>query len=168
MSSRCMQEADVYLLDDVLAAVDPKVAQWLLQHAISGSMMQGRTLILCTHAAAALPFADLVWRLESGSLISCSPATKTESASGVTHTPGNEASTGPSPEQGPKDGLPGTLPNRQGALFTCCLLGFAGCEAPSSHVGGSDTMPHMKAAVSVASELSSTQFGCMQNWACCS
>ncbi|KAK9831669.1 hypothetical protein WJX74_005261 [Apatococcus lobatus] len=58
------QEADVYLLDDVLAALDPKVAQWVLEHAIAGSMRQGRTLVLCTHATAALPFADLVWRLE--------------------------------------------------------------------------------------------------------
>ena len=117
-----MQEADVYLLDDVLAAVDPRVAQWLLQHAISGSMMQGRTRVLCSHAAAALPFSDIVWRLECGSLISCSPPTKNQTASGGMHTPGSDAFTGPSSEQGPKD-KSGTLPNRQGVpLAVCCGL----------------------------------------------
>ena len=63
-----MQEADVYLFDDVLAAVDPAVATWLLDHAICGRLLQGRTQVLCTHSTAALDRADFKCRLQHGML----------------------------------------------------------------------------------------------------
>ena len=111
----CPQEADVYLLDDVLAAVDPRVAQWLLEHAICGSMMQGRTRVLCTHAAAALHYADLVWHLEHGSLASCSPAARPQTASGQPDASGNDVSPTLAAEQGASSDHPGVQLNRQGA-----------------------------------------------------
>ncbi len=62
-----LQDADVYLLDDVLAAVDPSVASWLLEHAIRGQMMQGRTRVLCTHSPTALEYADANCHMRHGS-----------------------------------------------------------------------------------------------------
>ncbi len=57
-----MQERDVYLFDDVLAAVDAPVAAWLLRHALTGPLLAGRTRVLVSHAAAAAAAADTVVR----------------------------------------------------------------------------------------------------------
>lgn len=105
----------MYLMDDVLAAVDPRVAQWLLEHAICGSMMHGRTRVLCTHAAAALAYADLVWHLENGRLISCSPAAKHETALEQTDASGHGLSPPAAAEKGATSDQLGMQLNRQGA-----------------------------------------------------
>ncbi|KAM3498651.1 hypothetical protein MY10362_008040, partial [Beauveria mimosiformis] len=44
--------ARVLVLDDVLSAVDPHVATWLCQHALSGPLVRGRTVIIVTHHLA--------------------------------------------------------------------------------------------------------------------
>ncbi|OAA52214.1 ABC transporter, transmembrane domain, type 1 [Beauveria brongniartii RCEF 3172] len=44
--------ARVLVLDDVLSAVDPHVATWLCQHALSGPLVRGRTVIIATHHPA--------------------------------------------------------------------------------------------------------------------
>jgi len=41
--------ADILLFDDILSAVDTRVARWLLDYALSGELAQGRTRILATH-----------------------------------------------------------------------------------------------------------------------
>lgn len=63
---RDFQDADVYFLDDVLAAVDPPVAAWLVQNAICGPLLQHKTRILCTHSAASIRAADAVVQMHGG------------------------------------------------------------------------------------------------------
>lgn len=41
--------ANIYLLDDVLSAVDAHVARAILQNVILGPFMNQRTCILCSH-----------------------------------------------------------------------------------------------------------------------
>jgi ABC-type multidrug transport system fused ATPase/permease subunit len=41
--------AEILLLDDILSAVDTHVARWLVDHALGGELVSGRTLILATH-----------------------------------------------------------------------------------------------------------------------
>lgn len=41
--------SDIFLLDDVLSAVDAHVASSILQNAILGPLMNQKTRILCTH-----------------------------------------------------------------------------------------------------------------------
>ena len=56
----------MYLLDDVLAAVDPPVAAWLVQHAICGPLLRHKTRVLCSHSAACAAAADQVVRMRAG------------------------------------------------------------------------------------------------------
>ncbi|CAI0420807.1 unnamed protein product [Linum tenue] len=60
------QGSDLYLLDDVLSAVDAHVARWILQNAILGPLMSQTTRILCTHNVQAISSADLVIVLDKG------------------------------------------------------------------------------------------------------
>ena len=55
-----VQERDVYLLDDVLAAVDAHVAGHLLRHALTGPLLAGKTRILVSHSPAAAAAADVL------------------------------------------------------------------------------------------------------------
>lgn len=64
-----VQEADVYLLDDVLAAVDASVAEWLLQHALCGPLLRHRTRILCSHSPACAQAADLLVHMCGGRIV---------------------------------------------------------------------------------------------------
>ncbi|GMY33956.1 ABC transporter C family member 13, partial [Fagus crenata] len=41
--------SDIFMLDDVLSAVDAQVAQWILYNAILGPLMKQCTRVLCTH-----------------------------------------------------------------------------------------------------------------------
>ncbi|KAF1990822.1 ABC transporter [Aulographum hederae CBS 113979] len=41
--------ASVILLDDVLSAVDGRVARWIVEQALTGPLFEGRTIILATH-----------------------------------------------------------------------------------------------------------------------
>ncbi|KAJ4834345.1 hypothetical protein Tsubulata_020552 [Turnera subulata] len=60
------QGSDIYLLDDVLSAVDAHVARWILQNAILGPLMDQKTCILCTHNIQAISYADVVVVLGKG------------------------------------------------------------------------------------------------------
>lgn len=42
-------DSDIYLLDDILSAVDSQVASWILHRVILGPLMNQKTRILCTH-----------------------------------------------------------------------------------------------------------------------
>lgn len=47
--------SDIFLLDDVLSAVDAQVAQWILHKAILGPLMKQHTRVLCTHNVQVIP-----------------------------------------------------------------------------------------------------------------
>ena len=60
-------DADVYLLDDVLSAVDPHVARLLFEECIVG-ILKTKTVMLCTHQLQWIPYADRVIVLSDGSV----------------------------------------------------------------------------------------------------
>ncbi|KAJ2657888.1 Multidrug resistance-associated protein 4 [Coemansia sp. RSA 1200] len=63
-------DADTFLLDDTLAAVDPMVARYLLDRVLLGSdaLLLNKTRILVTSTETVLPFADLVVRVADGQI----------------------------------------------------------------------------------------------------
>ncbi|WFD33890.1 hypothetical protein MCUN1_000716 [Malassezia cuniculi] len=55
------------LIDDALSAVDAHTAQHLVEHALSGPLVKGRTIVLVTHAVSlVLPYAAYAVTLEGG------------------------------------------------------------------------------------------------------
>ncbi|KAK8584710.1 hypothetical protein V6N13_138661 [Hibiscus sabdariffa] len=60
------QDSDVYLLDDILSAVDAHVAKWIFQKAILGPLVEHKTCILCTHNVQAISSADMIVVMERG------------------------------------------------------------------------------------------------------
>lgn len=58
----------MYLLDDILSAVDPAVANHILQHCLNG-LLQNKTRILCTHQTQFLLSADTVLHMDEGKII---------------------------------------------------------------------------------------------------
>lgn len=72
------RNADVYLLDDCLAAVDAHVAAWLVRHALLGPLLRGKTVLLVGHAPAALARADLIVRMEGGRITGVEAGPRTE------------------------------------------------------------------------------------------
>lgn len=65
-------DADVYLLDDPLSAVDAHVGRHLLQQCLQGCL-QDRTRVLATHQLHVLPEADTVIVLEDGAIKDIGP-----------------------------------------------------------------------------------------------
>ncbi|XP_034236432.1 probable multidrug resistance-associated protein lethal(2)03659 [Thrips palmi] len=63
------RQADIYLLDDPLSAVDAHVSAHLFHDCIS-KYLHGKTRILVTHQLQYLPFVDRVFVLNNGHLIS--------------------------------------------------------------------------------------------------
>merc|ERR1712228_416863 len=53
-------DADVYVFDDPLSAVDSHVANHIFNRCFL-EMLKGKTIILATHAVSFLKYADLVW-----------------------------------------------------------------------------------------------------------
>jgi ABC-type lipoprotein export system ATPase subunit len=60
------QDADVYLLDDVLAAVDSHVSASLVQTVICGPVLGGKTRVVVTHSPACKARADMLIRMYGG------------------------------------------------------------------------------------------------------
>ncbi|KAF5176046.1 ABC transporter ATP-binding protein/permease VMR1, partial [Thalictrum thalictroides] len=58
--------ASIFLLDDVLSAVDAQVACWILHKAIQGPLMNQQTRILCTHNPQAIYMADMIVIMDKG------------------------------------------------------------------------------------------------------
>jgi ATP-binding cassette subfamily C (CFTR/MRP) protein 10 len=48
--------SDIFMLDDVLSAVDAQVAHRILYNAILGPLMKQHTRVLCTHNVQVIPF----------------------------------------------------------------------------------------------------------------
>lgn len=61
-------DKDIYLLDDILATLDVKVAKHVFQHVILG-LLRNKTRILCTHQTQYLIHADVVIEMSKGKII---------------------------------------------------------------------------------------------------
>ncbi|KAI4498656.1 hypothetical protein M0802_006362 [Mischocyttarus mexicanus] len=61
-------DKDIYLLDDVLATLDTKIAAHVFQHVILG-LLKNKTRILCTHQTQYLIHADIVIEMLNGKII---------------------------------------------------------------------------------------------------
>ncbi|CAN8325085.1 unnamed protein product [Cochlearia groenlandica] len=59
-------DSDMYLLDDVLSAVDSQVGSWILQRALVGPLLNKKTRLLCTHKIQAISCADMVVVMDKG------------------------------------------------------------------------------------------------------
>jgi len=60
-------DRDVYLLDDLLSALDSAVGEHVFQHAIYGFLRErGKTIILVTNHLQYLPYADYILMLDQG------------------------------------------------------------------------------------------------------
>lgn len=66
------QNCSVYLLDDVLSAVDPYVAKHIYTHCICG-LLKLKTRILCTHQTKYLINADWIVMLDEGKIVKQGP-----------------------------------------------------------------------------------------------
>lgn len=55
----------MYLLDDILSAVDRTVAKHIFQHCILG-LLKEKTRIMCTHHVQFLAYADSIVVMEDG------------------------------------------------------------------------------------------------------
>ncbi|KAL0738072.1 hypothetical protein Bca4012_014282 [Brassica carinata] len=58
--------SDMYLLDDVLSAVDSQVGCCILQRALLGPLLNKKTRIMCTHSVQAISCADMVVVMDKG------------------------------------------------------------------------------------------------------
>jgi ATP-binding cassette subfamily C (CFTR/MRP) protein 10 len=63
------QPSDLYLLDDVLSAVDAHVANHLMNHAIFSLKMEKKTVLLATNNLAFLEAADKVLLMKEGTVL---------------------------------------------------------------------------------------------------
>lgn len=61
-------DKDIYLLDDVLATLDPKVASYIFKRVIMG-LLNNKTRLLCTHQTRYLMYANLVIEMSKGRII---------------------------------------------------------------------------------------------------
>lgn len=61
-------DKSIYLLDDILATLDTKVAKHIFQHVILG-ILKNKTRIMCTHQTQYLIHADLVVEMSKGRVI---------------------------------------------------------------------------------------------------
>ncbi|KAJ3413012.1 hypothetical protein HDV05_008603 [Chytridiales sp. JEL 0842] len=62
-------DADVYILDDPLAALDTHVGKQVFQRAVKGLVANGKTVILATHLLHLLPFVDSVVVMQDGGIV---------------------------------------------------------------------------------------------------
>uniref|UniRef100_F6HBQ8 ABC-type xenobiotic transporter n=1 Tax=Vitis vinifera TaxID=29760 RepID=F6HBQ8_VITVI len=58
--------SDIFMLDDVLSAVDTQVARCILHNAILGPLMNQHTRVLCTHNIQAMSSADMIVVMDKG------------------------------------------------------------------------------------------------------
>lgn len=66
------QNCSIYLLDDILSAVDAHVAKHIYSQCICG-LLKGKTRILCTHQTKYLTNADLIIVMDNGRIIKQGP-----------------------------------------------------------------------------------------------
>lgn len=67
-------DADIYLLDDPLSAVDPRVGRQLFERCIGQQgMLNKKTRVLVTHQRQWLPLCDRVAVMRSGKIVAFAP-----------------------------------------------------------------------------------------------
>lgn len=69
LARACYADADVLLFDDVISAVDAKVARHIVVHLFRG-LLRDKTIVLATHQLGILEFADKVVFVDDGSVYS--------------------------------------------------------------------------------------------------
>ncbi|UXI19965.1 hypothetical protein NH340_JMT05908 [Sarcoptes scabiei] len=71
LARACYNQADIYLLDDPLSAVDSHVGQHIFKHILSNEsgLLRDRTRILVTNNLSVLPHTDYIYVLQDGKLI---------------------------------------------------------------------------------------------------
>lgn len=69
LARACYQRADIYLIDDCLAAVDARVGRRLFRRCIGGGLLAGKTRILVLHQLQFLPSADAIVVLSAGRVL---------------------------------------------------------------------------------------------------
>ncbi|XP_010488818.1 PREDICTED: ABC transporter C family member 13-like [Camelina sativa] len=69
------RSSDMYLLDDVLSAVDSQVGCWILQRALMGPLLNNKTRVMCTHNLQAISCADIVVVMDKGKVKWSGPVT---------------------------------------------------------------------------------------------
>ncbi|KER18276.1 hypothetical protein T265_16170, partial [Opisthorchis viverrini] len=71
LARACYADADIYLLDDPLSAVDAHVGLHILNEVLSRSkgLLSTKTCILTTHSSKALAFSDRVGLLSDGQVV---------------------------------------------------------------------------------------------------
>merc|ERR1719351_353044 len=69
MARAVYSDADIYLLDDPLSAVDAHVGKHIFEHVLGHSgMLRGKTRILVTHGIAHLPHVDNIIVLKNNTV----------------------------------------------------------------------------------------------------
>ena len=64
--ARCLyRDSDIYILDDIVSALDSGVAAFIMKETI-GKYLRGKTIILTTHNLSTLPYSDHVIYMENG------------------------------------------------------------------------------------------------------
>lgn len=67
--ARCLyRDSDIYILDDIVSALDSGVAAFVMKQTI-GKYLSGKTIILTTHNLTTLPYSDHIVYLENGRII---------------------------------------------------------------------------------------------------
>ncbi|KAJ2194115.1 Multidrug resistance-associated protein 6, partial [Coemansia sp. RSA 522] len=63
-------DADVYILDDVLSAVDTQVKDHLIKHVLAETgILNNKTRILVTHADHVVPLSDMNIIVDMGNVV---------------------------------------------------------------------------------------------------
>lgn len=66
----------MYLLDNILAAVDAHVAAWLTTHALTGPLLDSKTRVVCSNTSLIALVADQNVRLYKGKVLSSEMSAK--------------------------------------------------------------------------------------------
>lgn len=59
---------DIYVLDDVLSALDSKVGSYIMEETILG-VLKGKTIILVTHGLQYLKYSDKIYVMDKGKIM---------------------------------------------------------------------------------------------------
>ena len=72
MARAIYREANIYLLDDPLSAVDAHVAKHIFRHCIK-EFLAGKTVLLVTHQVQFARLCDCVYSMANGTLVTEGP-----------------------------------------------------------------------------------------------
>ena len=68
LARACYSNADIYLLDDPLSAVDAHVGKHIFEQVIGGGLLKDKTRVLVTHGVGFLPQVDKIIVLKDGQI----------------------------------------------------------------------------------------------------